>query len=135
MEVRFLPVCFGESQKTRRSNMQKLKELIEKQQKGKKNSPEYMVGMQILDIVGKDESMAEMVAQDLEKPEMNLSAAAAEIKKYADANHGKSSSFCVPPDVAEGILRKFYGLPEAGEEKQVDVAQAAVNLIDLDDYI
>lgn len=115
--------------------MEKLKELIKAQQKGKENSPEYMVGMQLLDIVGNDEGMAEMVAQDLAKKEMNLSAAAAEIKKYADANHGKSSSFCVSPVVAEGILRKFYGLPEAGEKKQVEVAQAAVNLIDLDDFI
>ncbi len=89
-------------------------EKIEAQQaKLKDTEPAWMVGEQLKDICRADPGCAEIVAQDLENPDMNLEKAAGQIHAYANKNHGKARQFCVTPKVAEGILRTFYGLPDA----------------------
>lgn len=88
-------------------------EMIEAQQKGKENTPAWMVGEQLKDICRNEPASAELVAQDLSNTGMGIAECEKKIKKYADA-HRKDNSYCVIPTVAEDIIRKFYGLPERG---------------------
>lgn len=91
-------------------------EKIEDQQK-EKNTPVWMVGEQLKEICTADPHCAELVSQDLENKDMSLEKAAGKIKAYADELHKKQKGncVCVPPNVAERIIREFYGLPEASE--------------------
>lgn len=91
-------------------------EKIEAQQKGKEYTDAWCVGEQLKDILRADPSLEEIVSQDLDVKEMSLTAAAKKIKAWADGKHKESGgkSICVPPSIAEGIIREFYGLPEAG---------------------
>lgn len=92
-------------------------EKIEAQQaKLKDTEPAWMVGEQLKDICRADPHCADIVAEDLENEAMSLEKAAAALKKYSDDNHGKARCFCITPKEAEQVLRKFYGLPEAGEQ-------------------
>lgn len=100
-------------------------EKIETQRRGREGTDVWMVGQQLIDICRADKNCAELVAQDLENPEMGLHTAANQIKAYADKQPRKGNCVCVPPDVAEGIIRKFYGLPEvgAGQGKEEPAAE------------
>lgn len=91
-------------------------EKIEDQQK-EKNTPVWMVGEQLKEICTADPHCAELVSQDLENKDMSLEKAAGKIKAYADEllKKQKGNCVCVPPNVAERIIREFYGLPEASE--------------------
>lgn len=95
-------------------------EMIEAQQKGHAFSPVYTVGQQLKDICREDPHCAELVAQDLQNKGMSLEACEKKIKAWADAHKPgpKAPACCVPPDVAEKIIREFYGLPETGAEPQ-----------------
>lgn len=90
-------------------------EKIEEQQKGCENSPAWMVGQQLKEICYADQHCAEIVSQDLENKDMSLAKAAQKIKEHADEMHKKNKGnyVCIPPNVAEGIIREFYGLPTA----------------------
>ncbi|MDR1328534.1 MAG: hypothetical protein LBK23_02915 [Oscillospiraceae bacterium] len=85
---------------------------IEAQQRehGEYSTP-WMVGEQLKDICAREPAAAELIAQDLENPEMSLEKAERKIKAWAD-KHKKSGAggVGVPPVIAEGILREFYGL-------------------------
>lgn len=95
-------------------------EKIEAQQKGKENTAPWMVAEQLKNICRSDPHCAEIVCQDLDVPEMSIVNAEKKIKEYADAQKRKGNCVCVPPNVAEGIIRKFYGLPEAGSASTVE---------------
>ena len=113
--------------------MENINELISGLQKGLEGTPEYMVGQQLKDIC-KDKACAKIVADDLKNKSMGLKAAAGKIKAWADDQHRKKlgSCICVPPDVAEKILREFYGLPDAMPEAQAEpVAEPAAPILDL----
>lgn len=113
--------------------MENINELISGLQKGLEGTPEYMVGQQLKDIC-KDKACAKIVAEDLKNKSMGLKAAAGRIKAWADDQHKKKggSCICVPPDVAEKILREFYGLPDAMPEAQEEpVAEPATPVLDL----
>lgn len=88
---------------------------IEYQRLRKEDKPEFTVGEQLLEMARNQPELAELLAEDLAVPEMNLTAAAAEIRKYADEKHKKSGGkcVCVTPKEAETVLREFYHLPEA----------------------
>lgn len=88
-------------------------EKIAAAQAGLENTDAYMVGQQLKEIC-RDPACGALVAADLDNPGMGLKACAAKIKEWADEQHkkNKGSCVCVPPDVAEGIIRKFYGLPD-----------------------
>ena len=90
-------------------------EKIEEQQKGCENSPAWMVGQQLKEICYADPHCAEIVSQDLDNKDMSLVKAARKIKAHADEVHKKNKGnfVCIPPNVAEGIIREFYGLPAA----------------------
>ena len=96
------------------SNFEKVAELIAAQQKGKEGTAPWMVGEQLKDIARAEPASAELLAQDLTVAEMSLEKAAAQLQAYSDKNHKNAGCFVITPDVAEGILRKFYGLPEKG---------------------
>ena len=95
-------------------------EKIEAQQKGLEETDAYTVGEHLKDICRREPECVPLVLVDLDNPDMSLKAAAGKIKAWADARQKetKAKCVCVPPDVAEGILRKFYGLPDAPDARQ-----------------
>ena len=117
-------------------DFEKLENIIREQQKGKEALPEFTVGEQLLDIARRELGVAELLAQDLAVPEMDLTAAAAKIKEYSDKNHKSAKCFCVTPIVAEKNLREFYHLPEAGQsgERKAESGDAAP-IVDLADFL
>lgn len=90
--------------------------MIEAQQKGKENTPAWMVGEQLKDICRSDHRCAEIVAKDLMKESMSISKAEKQIKAWADGQKRTGNCVCVPPNKAEEIIRNFYGLPVAGQK-------------------
>lgn len=86
---------------------------IEAQQKGKENTAPWMVGEQLKEILAQDPSLEELLDKDLDNDSMSLDAAEGMIHSWADKHKEKNSRcVCVAPNVAEEIIRKFYGLPE-----------------------
>ena len=112
--------------------MNRLKEIIEAQRKGHENGPVWMVGQQLLDIAEREPKSLELLKKDLEVKEMNLVEAEKKIKAWADKNK-KGSCVCVPPHVAETVLREFYGLPKAGGEA-TETEPAEGGYIDLESF-
>lgn len=113
-------------------------EKITAQQKGHENTDIWMVGQQLKDILRGDPALEEIVAKDLDVEEMSLANAAKKIKAWADAQHRKTKGpcVCVPPDVAEGILREFYGLPAIGaSEPAAPVVAEDDELPDFADFL
>ena len=109
-------------------------EKIAKQQEGRQGTPEFGVGQQLKEICYADSHCAEIVSQDLDSESMSLEKAAQKIKAYADEQNRKEKKgfVCVPLDVAEGIIREFYGLPAAApEEKAPPVEDPAPVVPDL----
>ena len=109
-------------------------EKIAQQQEVRQGTPAFFVGEQLKEICYADSHCAEIVSQDLDSESMSLEKAAEKIKAYADEKHrkDKGSFVCVPPDVAEGIIREFYGLPAAApEEKEPPVEEPAPVVPDL----
>lgn len=94
-------------------------EKIEAQQKGCENTPAWMVGEQLKDICAADPECATLVAEDLESQDMSIQKAEAAIKTHADKLHKeqKGKCVCIPPNVAEQIIREFYGLPAAPDKR------------------
>ena len=88
-------------------------EMIEAQQKGKENTAVWMVGEQLKDICRREPECGQILAEDLQSEDMSLAAAERKIKAYAD-KHRTGNCAVVPPNVAEDILRQFYGLPKGG---------------------
>ena len=89
-----------------------------------------MVGEQLKDIISNNELAAELVAHDLKLPEMSLEKAADEIKKYADRHKKQGQEFvCVPPNIAENIICKFYGIDKSTDNNGAS-KNSFVNLAD-----
>lgn len=99
-------------------------EKIEAMQKGKEESPVWTVGEQLKDICRREPACAKIVAEDLENEGMTLEACEWKIKAWADSHRGKGNCVCVPPNVAEGIIRKFFGLPETGAVAPAPAAES-----------
>lgn len=111
-------------------------EKIDAQQKGKEYTDVWMAGEQLKEILRAEPSLQELVEKDLEVKDMSLENCAKKIKAWADEQRKKvkGNCVCVPPNVAEGIIRKFYGLPERGEQPK----RAAVpepDVLDLADFL
>ncbi len=106
---------------------------IEGQQAGKENTDVFMVGEQLKDIGAESEHNAEILLQDLAIKSMDLVAAAAKLKDYADKNCKGAKCFCISPKVADGILREFYGLEEKSEVKPAAAQDSG--FIDLGDFL
>ena len=105
-------------------------EKIEAQQaKLKENTAPWVVGEQLKDICS-DPQCAELISADLDNEEMSLEKCEKKIKEYADKHKTGNFSY-VPPKVAEDIIRKFYGLPAAGESS----TRQTGSIIDLSDFL
>ena len=102
--------------------------LEEQQSKVPPRSPQWMVGEQLKDICRREAQCAELIAQDLENPDMSITGAEKKVKAFADG-HRTGNFACVTPAEAERILREFYGLP-APEEKPETVPPDGDKVID-----
>lgn len=96
-------------------------EKIEAQQKGKENTDVWMVGEQLKDMIRGEPLLEPIIDKDLDVSGMSLENAAGKIREYSDKNRKGQKCFCVPPNVAEGIIREFYGLPPALGSKPAPV--------------
>lgn len=90
-------------------------EMIENQQKGLEDTTVFMVGEQLKDICRREPVCAGIVAEDMQNPEMGIADCEKKIREFADGLHKKKGmkAVGVSPQAAEGIIRKFYGLPDA----------------------
>ncbi len=96
-------------------------------QQGDAHTPIWMVREQLKDICRNEPKSAELVAQDLDIPEMSLMHCEKQIKAYADS-HREGNFACVIPSVAEKIIRKFYGLTA---DPAVQSTDTVISLLDL----
>lgn len=111
-------------------------------QQPKQHTAVWMVGQQLKDICRMEPTCAELIAQDLDNPEMTLEKAEKQIKAYAD-KHQKNGFACVTPEISDKILREFYGLPQstASEHRPVKLstpiksANAPALSLNLDDFL
>lgn len=103
-----------------------IKELREKirAQQGKEGTDVWMIGEQFLEIAEREPASAALIEKDLEVADMSLPEAAKAMKAFADEKHSKvkGNCICVTPKEADGVLRKFYGLPLRDEAQAVPVA-------------
>lgn len=113
-------------------------EKIEKQQHGIENTAPWVVGEQLKEICRREPAAAEIVSQDLDKESMSLKACEKNIKAYADKHKTGNFAF-VPPAVAEGIIREFYGITATAATVTAAAAapkqEAQDGIIDLDDFL
>lgn len=114
-------------------------EMIEEQQKGKEMTAVWLVGEQLKDICRQEPACAQIVAEDLANQDMSIDKCEKKIKAYAD-KHRKGNCAVVPPNVAEDIIREFYGLPKDGGAvlqlvPQTPEAQDASDGLSLDDFL
>lgn len=119
---------------------------IAAQQKGRENTAPWMVGEQLKEICRREPLAAELVDKDLDVKEMSLVECEKKIKAYADS-HKKGSCAVVPPNVAEGIIREFYGIPKTTDtssalrapsprgEGDEDRAGSTIDIIDFSDFL
>ena len=118
--------------------MDELRAKIEEQRKDKENTAVWMVGEQLLDIAAREPKSLELLKKDLDVKEMSLEKAEAQIKAWADKQKRKGNCVCVPPNVAENILREFYGIKatESTEDSE-DPRPAAQDeeYINLEDFL
>ena len=94
-----------------------LKRVIDKiseQQKTCEGKPAWCVGEHLKDILRANPNCAEIVFQDLDVKEMSIVECEKNIKAYADKHRNGNVGFC-PPDEAEKIIKKFYGISDGGD--------------------
>ena len=116
--------------------MNAIEKIEAEQAKLQNTDPAWMAGQQLKDICRAEPHSAKIVAEDLGAPGRSLANVAAKIKEYSDKNHGKSNCFCVPPHIAEGIIREFFGLPAAAAEPAEEPKKEEdTGLLDLTQFI
>lgn len=117
--------------------MNKATELIEKQQSGKDNTPAFVIGLHLIDMMKQDSRIEQILAEDLQNPDMSLEKCAAKLKAAADEKHSKTKSSCIviTPTEAEQIIRQFYGLPDPEERIQEAPAPEPADIINLEDLL
>ena len=102
-----------------------IKELREKirAQQGEEGTDVWMIGEQLLEIAERELASAALIEKDLEVADMSLPEAAKAMKAFADEKHSKikGNCICVTPKEADGVLRKFYGLPLRDEAQAAPV--------------
>lgn len=123
-------------------NEKLINEVIQKigiQQKGKEGTAVYGVGEQLKDICRTTPGAAELVLHDLDVEEMSIDKCEKKIKERADELHKKKggSSVCVTPAEADGIIRKFYGIPDNSPDNGQAVTEEKIkpDIIDLESFL
>ena len=119
-----------------RKNLELLISKIENQQKGKENSPAFQIGEQLKEIARVEEESAELLEQDIDKEGMSISDVAKKFQEYADEQHKKQkgSCVCISPQVAEKIIREFYGLPDRDEQSKAET-ESVPSFLDLGSFL
>lgn len=85
------------------------------QAKEKEFSNVWGVCAQLIELCEREPGCAEILAEDLENDAMHPREAERKIRAFADSvNQRDGGNVCIPPQKAEEILRKFYGLPKRG---------------------
>lgn len=111
-------------------------EKITAQQKGKENTAVWMVGEQLKDILSREPEYEELIDRDLDIKEMSLECAERKIRDWSDKQKRNGNCVCVPPNVAEDIIREFYGIPKAtAKPERVPEKKPSSNIIDLADFM
>lgn len=110
-------------------------EKINAQQKGKENTAVWMVGEQLKDILHREPAHEELIDRDLDIAEMSLEKAEDKIHQWANKQKRTKNCVCVPPNVAEDIIREFYGIPKANERAVPETVKPQSSIIDLADFI
>ena len=108
--------------------MSAIEKLKEQQSKVPVRSAPWMVAEQLMDICRREPVCAELIAQDLDNPDMSIVEAEKKIKAFADKHKSEGSS-CVGPEDSDRILREFYGLSKPG-----NVSPGLISL-DLADFL
>lgn len=87
-------------------------------QQGQKGTSKWMIGEQLKDILRREPDLAPLIEEDLET--LSLDGCADAMRRKADELHKELGGrcVCIPPDVAEAVIRKYFGLPDAGEDVQ-----------------
>lgn len=109
--------------------------MIEEQQKGKENTPEWMIGEQLKDICRREQESGAIIGKDFGI--ITLEKVAGKLKAKADELHRKQkgSCVCITPMVAEEIIREAYGLPGAVPEKAPKQQNIDSDFLDLADFL
>lgn len=107
-------------------------ERIAAMQGADQNTPVWVCGEQLKDILRAEAARGnhgaeEIVEKDLDVAEMSVAQCEKKIKEYADKHKHGGFAF-VAPKVAEGIIRKFYGLPDAAEAEQAKPKSGELDL-------
>ena len=105
--------------------------LEEQQKKVNERSAPWMVAEQLKEICRREPRNAELIAKDLENPEMGIVQAEKKIKAYAD-KHKTGNFACVTPAEADTILREFYGL---GGNDTAPADDSSPKILDLADFL
>lgn len=88
-------------------------EKIERQQaKAAPYSPVWGVGEQLKDICRAEPRSAKLIEEDIDT--VTIVKVEKKIRAFAD-KHKNGSCVCVPPSVADGIIREAFGLPPRAE--------------------
>lgn len=106
-------------------------------QQPKEHTTVWCCGEQLKDILRDEPHLAELVAQDLENKSMSIAECEKKIKARADEVHkkGGGTGAAVAPSEAEGIIRRFYGLPDRKTQVASPQPQMrAEGVIDLGDF-
>ena len=111
--------------------------MIKKQQGENHHNPTYMIGMQLIDMAHDDERIIQILVEDLQAESMSLGKCADAMKQHADEIHRKEhgSYVCIPPDEAEKVIRKFYGLPEREAEPAAAAPEPETGILSLEDFL
>lgn len=109
--------------------IEKMKAEIEKQtEKEYEFSPVRGCAQQLIDIVGDNEKMAQLVCTDFEN-KMTVQECEKKIKAFVDKHHKGNCGYC-PPQKAEQIIREFFGLGAAENKPQAAAAPKVLRLAD-----
>lgn len=91
----------------------------------KEYTPVGCVCGQLMEMAQRDARCAEILGQDFENAEMSPKNAEQKIHDFADEIHKKTKgNVAVPPEKAEEILRKFYGLPPREQQEPIVISEA-----------
>ena len=117
--------------------MNKATEQIQKQQSGKDNSPAFVIGLHLIEMMKQDGRIEAILEEDLKNPEMSLEDCAKKLQAEADRIHRetKKNTVCLTPIQAEKIIRKFYGLPDPEDVPAEVPAPAPSGIIELEDLL
>lgn len=110
------------------------KTLIEEQQKGQENTPAWMIGEQLKEICQREPESARLVEQNLIGA-LTLAGCADKLKAKADELHKaqKGNCVCITPEVAEAVIREYFGLASRGVCRKETAADSSI--IDLADFL